>query len=118
MTARTERQDKARLRLREILEQSEKIRLAEAALWIAASEYPDLDPAKYIHRLDAMAETVRGRIGSETDPFARVVVPDHKRLRPGTLRQILRPAGLTVDQLHDLLRGPADGRENARFLTW
>jgi predicted RNA binding protein YcfA (HicA-like mRNA interferase family) len=33
------------------------------------------------------------------NPFARVVVPDHHRLRPGTLRQIL----LTVDELLRLL---------------
>ncbi|MCH7808827.1 MAG: type II toxin-antitoxin system HicA family toxin [Planctomycetes bacterium] len=36
-------------------------------------------------------------------PLARVVVPDHKRVRPGTLRKILHEAGLTVDQLLDLL---------------
>jgi predicted RNA binding protein YcfA (HicA-like mRNA interferase family) len=32
-------------------------------------------------------------------PYARVVVPDHKRVRPGTLRQILHEAGMTVEQL-------------------
>lgn len=37
------------------------------------------------------------------DPFARVVVPDHKSLRSGTLRKILQEAGLTVDQLLELL---------------
>ena len=36
-------------------------------------------------------------------PYARVVVPDHKHLRPGTLRQILNEAGLTVEQLLELL---------------
>jgi predicted RNA binding protein YcfA (HicA-like mRNA interferase family) len=33
------------------------------------------------------------------NPYARVVVPDHKRVRPGTLHQILSEAGLTVEQL-------------------
>ncbi|MGA2771631.1 MAG: type II toxin-antitoxin system HicA family toxin [Bryobacteraceae bacterium] len=33
------------------------------------------------------------------DPYGRVVVPDHKRLRPGTLRQILNEAGVNVEQL-------------------
>ena len=33
------------------------------------------------------------------DPYARVVVPDHKHVRHGTLRQILNEAGLTVEQL-------------------
>jgi len=36
------------------------------------------------------------------DPYARVVVPDHKQIRPGTLRQILTEAGLTVEQLLEL----------------
>ena len=36
------------------------------------------------------------------DPYSRVVVPDHKTLRPGTLRQILNEAGITVEQLKEL----------------
>jgi predicted RNA binding protein YcfA (HicA-like mRNA interferase family) len=32
-------------------------------------------------------------------PYARVVAPDHKRIRLGTLRQILNEAGMTVEQL-------------------
>jgi predicted RNA binding protein YcfA (HicA-like mRNA interferase family) len=36
-------------------------------------------------------------------PYARVVVPDHRSLRPGTLRQILHEAGITVERLLDLL---------------
>jgi predicted RNA binding protein YcfA (HicA-like mRNA interferase family) len=35
-------------------------------------------------------------------PYARVVVPDHQRVRPGTLRQILNEAGVTVEQLLEL----------------
>ncbi len=37
------------------------------------------------------------------DPYSRVVVPDHKQLRVGTLRQILNEAGLSVEQLMRLL---------------
>ena len=37
------------------------------------------------------------------DPHARVVVPDHKTLRLGTLRQILNEAGISVEQLRKLL---------------
>ena len=37
------------------------------------------------------------------NPYARVVVPDHKRVRPGTLRQILNEAGITVQRLLELL---------------
>ena len=37
------------------------------------------------------------------DPLARVVIPDHKALRVGTLRQILSEASITVEQLHELI---------------
>jgi predicted RNA binding protein YcfA (HicA-like mRNA interferase family) len=37
------------------------------------------------------------------DPAARVVVPDHRQVRAGTLRRIVADAGLTVDQFMDLL---------------
>jgi len=35
--------------------------------------------------------------------MTRVIVPDHRRVRPGTLRQILHEAGLTVERLTELL---------------
>jgi predicted RNA binding protein YcfA (HicA-like mRNA interferase family) len=37
------------------------------------------------------------------DPRARVVVPDHKSLKPGTLHQILKAADLSVEELLRLL---------------
>ena len=38
------------------------------------------------------------------DPFTRVTVPIHPRdLKPGTLRQIIRDAGLTLDEFVALL---------------
>lgn len=37
------------------------------------------------------------------DPPARVVVPDHRALRVGTLRQIIADAGLTIDEFLHLL---------------
>ncbi len=36
-------------------------------------------------------------------PFAQVVVPDHKELDRGTLRAIIRQAGLSVDEFLKLL---------------
>jgi predicted RNA binding protein YcfA (HicA-like mRNA interferase family) len=36
-------------------------------------------------------------------PHARVVVPDHRQIRAGTLRQILNEAGLTIEELIALL---------------
>ena len=38
------------------------------------------------------------------EPFARVIVPDHRTLRVGTLRRIISDAGLTIDQLVQLLQ--------------
>jgi predicted RNA binding protein YcfA (HicA-like mRNA interferase family) len=32
------------------------------------------------------------------EPYSRVVVPDHKEIRQGTLRRIISDAGLTVDE--------------------
>jgi len=37
-------------------------------------------------------------------PFAQVVVPDHKTLDRGTLRAIIRQAGLGVDEFVGLLK--------------
>jgi predicted RNA binding protein YcfA (HicA-like mRNA interferase family) len=37
------------------------------------------------------------------DPFAQLVVPDHKELDRGTLRAIIRQAGLGVDEFADLM---------------
>jgi len=37
-------------------------------------------------------------------PYARVVIPDHKVLRPGTLRRIVADAGLTIEEFMRLLR--------------
>lgn len=37
------------------------------------------------------------------DPFAQVVVPDHKELDRGTLRAIIRQAGHSVDEFIHLM---------------
>jgi len=37
------------------------------------------------------------------DPFAQVVVPDHKEIDRGTLRAIIRQAGLSVAEFAKLL---------------
>ncbi len=38
------------------------------------------------------------------DPFAQLVVPDHKELDRGTLRAIIRQAGMTVEEFVRLMR--------------
>jgi len=42
----------------------EEVDLARASLLVACEEYPDLDVESYLGRLDALAETLRGRLGS------------------------------------------------------
>lgn len=37
------------------------------------------------------------------NPFAQLVIPDHKELDRGTLRAIIRQAGLSVDEFEKLL---------------
>jgi predicted RNA binding protein YcfA (HicA-like mRNA interferase family) len=37
------------------------------------------------------------------EPLKQVVVPEHKELAAGTLRRIIRDAGLTVDEFVELL---------------
>ena len=39
----------------------------------------------------------------ENPPHRRLTVPDHQDVAKGTLRSIIRQAGLTVDEFDDLL---------------
>jgi regulator of sirC expression with transglutaminase-like and TPR domain len=48
----------------------DKINLAEAALAIAAAEYPELTPEPWIERLDRLAERVQG--GPDSSPLANI----------------------------------------------
>lgn len=38
------------------------------------------------------------------NPYARVIVPDHKQVRVGTLRRIIADAGLSIEQFLQLFR--------------
>ncbi|HDH57576.1 MAG TPA: type II toxin-antitoxin system HicA family toxin [Bacteroidetes bacterium] len=38
------------------------------------------------------------------NPFSQIVVPDHKELDRGTLRAIIRQAGLSLDEFINLLK--------------
>jgi len=38
-----------------------------------------------------------------TTPHRRITIPDHKVIAKGTLRAIIREAGLTVDEFNKLL---------------
>lgn len=68
----------------------------------------DVSGKKLVKGLQRVGFVVNRQKGSHIvlrreNPYARVVVPDHKQIRPGTLRQILNEAGLSVDQLIELL---------------
>ena len=39
----------------------------------------------------------------EAPPFRRLTVPDHKELAKGTLRSLIREAGLTVEEFRKVL---------------
>ncbi|QAA77245.1 MAG: hypothetical protein BIP78_1479 [Candidatus Bipolaricaulis sibiricus] len=36
-------------------------------------------------------------------PYRRLTVPDHKEIAKGTLRAVIRQAGLTLDEFRDLV---------------
>lgn len=59
---------------------------------------------KILQRVGFVVNRKRGShiILRRADPYARVVVPDHKQVRLGTLRHILNEAGVTVEQLLEL----------------
>jgi len=61
-----------------------------------------------IRALERVGFGVIRQVGSHVvlrrpDPFCQVVVPDHRTLDRGTLRSILRSAGLTPEKLRELL---------------
>jgi len=69
MTAR-----EARIRLLELLRRSpEPFPLDEAALLLAVEEFPDLDLALYLHRIDRLAEQVARYAPAHDEPVARIV---------------------------------------------
>jgi len=53
------------------------IDVAEAALWIAAEQYPDLDVDLYLARLDAVADTIRPQILASRDTREQVARLNH-----------------------------------------
>ncbi len=68
----------------------------------------DLSGQEVRHALQRAGFVFRRQRGSHMvlrrdQPPARVVVPNHRRIRKGTLNQILRDADLTVEELLDLL---------------
>lgn len=52
----------------------EHINLAEAALLIAAEEYPDIDVDAYLQRIDGLAATLRQRLRADISPADKIIV--------------------------------------------
>jgi predicted RNA binding protein YcfA (HicA-like mRNA interferase family) len=42
-------------------------------------------------------------IRKEPPPFRRAVIPKHREIKKGTLRRIIRDAGMTVDEFVSVL---------------
>ena len=69
---------------------------------------PPISGRECVSALEAAGFYVKRQKGSHIvlrrdDPFAQVVVPDHKELDRGTLRGIIRHAGLSIDEFSNLL---------------
>ncbi len=72
------------------------------------SKLPVISGKECIKALSKIGFYFKRREGSHVtlrrnEPFAQVVVPDHKELDRGTLRAIIRQAGLSVDEFVRLI---------------
>ena len=72
------------------------------------TKLPQISGRECIKALEKAGFYVASQKGSHVnlrrdDPFGKVTVPNHKALDKGTLRAIIRQAGLTVDEFVDLL---------------
>jgi len=72
------------------------------------TQLPRISGRECIHALERAGFQVTRQRGSHVmlrrdDPFARVTVPDHRELDSGTLRAIIRQAGMTVEEFVALL---------------
>jgi len=72
------------------------------------SKLPRISGRECIKALEKAGFQVKRQEGShvvlrKTDPFAQLVVPDHKELDRGTLRAIIRQAGMSVEEFAKML---------------
>jgi len=64
------------------------------------------DAIKAFGKLGYLYDRQRGShvmIRQTVEPFRRLTVPDHKELDTGTLRSLIREAGLSVEEFKKLL---------------
>jgi predicted RNA binding protein YcfA (HicA-like mRNA interferase family) len=72
------------------------------------TKLPVIKPRECIKALESIGFRVDRQHGSHIimrrdDPYAQVIVPNHPEIHRGTLRTIIRDAGLTVDEFVNLL---------------
>jgi predicted RNA binding protein YcfA (HicA-like mRNA interferase family) len=72
------------------------------------TKLPSISGRECVKILSKIGFDVRRQVGSHMilrrdNPFAQVVIPDHKELDRGTLRAIIRQANLTVEEFTNLL---------------
>jgi predicted RNA binding protein YcfA (HicA-like mRNA interferase family) len=72
------------------------------------SKLPRLSGQECIRALEKLGFELKRQEGSHvilrrTEPFVQVVVPNHKELDRGTLRAIIRQAGLSIDEFVKIL---------------
>lgn len=72
------------------------------------SKLPRISGRECVKALEKVGFYLKRQEGShmilrKDHPFTQVVVPDHKELDRGTLRAIIRDAGLSLDELLKLL---------------
>jgi len=73
------------------------------------SHIPQVSGCECVRAFERAGFVVRRQRGSHIiltreDPYAQIVIPDHKEIAPGTMRNILRQAGITIDQFINLLK--------------
>lgn len=73
------------------------------------SKLPVISGQDCFHALERSGFYLKRQTGSHLilrrdEPFAQVVIPNHKVLDRGTLRAIIRQAGLSVDQFLSLVK--------------
>lgn len=72
------------------------------------SKLPQISGSKCINALQKIGFYVVRQKGSHIilrrdNPYKRLVIPNHKTLKKGMLNDIIKDAGLTVDEFIDLI---------------
>lgn len=65
------------------------------------------EAAKALEKLNYRHDRQRGShiiLRQMSHPFRRLVIPDHREVAKGTLRAIIRQAGITLEQFKELLK--------------